>query len=216
MSILNEQVAARIAASKVIAVLEIVDPNDALPTVRALQQGGVDTIELALRTEGALEAIKRIKYEAPEITLGIGTVITTQQVETIAKLHVDFAVAPGCNADVMSACLDYGVSFAPGIATPSDIEMALKFGCRTMKYFPAETLGGMKHLTNMVYPYKYLGLNFIPLGGVSQENAASYLTSELICAIGGSWIAKRNLIDAKDWTAIEQNARNIRYLINSL
>ncbi|MFR9581470.1 MAG: bifunctional 4-hydroxy-2-oxoglutarate aldolase/2-dehydro-3-deoxy-phosphogluconate aldolase [Rikenellaceae bacterium] len=216
MSILNEKIAARIDESKVIAVLEISDPKNAIPTVRALQRGGVDTIELALRTEGALEAVRIIKEEAPEIVLGIGTVITTQQVETIAKLNVDFAVAPGCNADVMAACLECGVQFAPGIATPSDIEMALKYGCRVMKYFPADTLGGMKHLTNMVAPYRYLGLKFIPLGGVSQDNAADYLRSELITAIGGSWIAKRHLIESQDWATIEANAQKIRTLINTL
>ncbi len=216
MSILNEDVTARIDHSKVIAVLEIANPADAIPTVRALQRGGVDTIELALRTPGALEAVRIIKQEAPEIVLGIGTVITTEQVESIAKLNVDFAVAPGCNADVMAACIDNGVNFAPGIATPSDIEMALKYGCRVMKYFPAETLGGMKHLTNMVAPYRYLGLKFIPLGGVSLENSADYLRSDLITAIGGSWLAKRHLIEAGDWATIEKNSADIRSLINNL
>lgn len=85
-----------------------------------------------------------------------------------------------------------------------------------MKYFPAETLGGMKHLTNMVAPYRYLGLKFIPLGGVSQDNAAEYLRSDLITAIGGSWIAKRNIIEAQDWATIESNAQKIRTLINTL
>ncbi|MFR9508075.1 MAG: hypothetical protein SNI58_09795, partial [Rikenellaceae bacterium] len=116
----------------------------------------------------------------------------------------------------MAACLEAGVPFAPGIATPSDIEMALKFGCRVMKYFPADTLGGMKHLNNMVAPYRYLGLKFIPLGGVSQDNAAEYLSSDLITAIGGSWIAKRHLIESHDWQTIEENARKVRELINNL
>ncbi len=214
MSILNENIAAKIDNSKIIAVLEIADPKDALPTIDALLAGGVDTIELALRTEGALEAIKIIKAERPQITLGVGTVITTEQIDQIAKLNVDFAVAPGCNPTIMKAAMESGVPFAPGIATPSDIEAALACGCRVMKYFPAETLGGMKHLTNMVAPYKYLGLKFIPLGGVSQENAGEYLASDLITAIGGSWIAKRHLIESGDWATIESNARKIVELIN--
>lgn len=216
MSILNQTVAAKIDQSKVIAVLEINNPKDAIPCVKALQRGGVDTIELALRTEGALEAIKTVKEQIPEITLGVGTVITTKQVELIADIGVDFAVAPGCSADIMAACVEAGVSFAPGIATPSDIEMALKYGCRVMKYFPADTLGGMKHLINMAAPYRYLGLKFIPLGGVSQDNAIDYLKSDLISAIGGSWIAKRNLIESGNWDGIEQNARKIRELIDNL
>lgn len=213
MSILNETIAAKIDSSKVIAVLEIANPNDALPTIDALLRGGVDTIELALRTEGALEAIKIIKSERPQITLGVGTVINTKQIEQIADLNVDFAVAPGCNPRIMQAAIESGVPFAPGIATPSDIEAALECGCRVMKYFPAETLGGMKHLTNMVAPYRYLGLKFIPLGGVSQQNAGEYLASDLITAIGGSWIAKRPMIESGDWATIESNARKIVELI---
>ncbi len=213
MSILNETIAMKIDSSKVIAVLEIANPDDALPTIDALLRGGVDTIELALRTEGALEAIKIIKRERAQITLGVGTVINTKQIEQIADLNVDFAVAPGCNPRIMQAAIESGVPFAPGIATPSDIEAALECGCRVMKYFPAETLGGMKHLTNMVAPYRYLGLKFIPLGGVSQQNAGEYLASDLITAIGGSWIAKRPMIESGDWVTIESNARKIVKLI---
>ena len=100
--------------------------------------------------------------------------------------------------------------------TPTDIEIAIEQGCRVLKYFPAETAGGMKHLTNMASPYQYLGLKFIPLGGLSMANAASYLQSSLITAIGGSWIAKRPMILAEDWDAITNNAKEIRKLITEI
>ncbi|MBS2211275.1 bifunctional 4-hydroxy-2-oxoglutarate aldolase/2-dehydro-3-deoxy-phosphogluconate aldolase [Carboxylicivirga mesophila] len=200
----------------VIAVLVIDEVKHAMPVAKALLAGGVSAIELTLRTPVAWEAANAIKDELPEITLGFGTVLTVEQVQNAAKVGADFAVAPGCNPKVIAAAQDYGLSFAPGIVTPSDIEMALEQGCRILKYFPAETSGGMKHLTNMVAPYNYLNLKFIPLGGLSINNAAEYLKSPLITAIGGSWIAKQDLIRGEQWAAITQNAHEISQLIKDI
>lgn len=197
----------------IIAVLVIDELKHAVPLAKALLAGGVNTIELTLRTPVAMDAANAIKNEVPEINLGFGTVLTVKQVEAVAKLGADFAVAPGCNPKVIEAARKNNLSFAPGIMTPSDIEMAIEQGCRVLKYFPAETSGGIKHLANMVAPYEYLGLSFIPLGGVSMANAANYLESPLITAVGGSWLAKRPLIQAENWEAITQNAREIRGLI---
>ncbi len=197
----------------IIAVLVIDELKHAVPVARALLAGGVNTIELTLRTPVAMDAACAIKDEVPEMNLGFGTVLTVQQVEAVAKLGADFAVAPGCNPKVIEAARENGLSFAPGIMTPTDIEIAIEQGCRVLKYFPAETSGGLNHLTNMVAPYQYLGLKFIPLGGLSIANAASYLESPLITAIGGSWLAKRPLIQAENWAAITQNAKEIRELI---
>jgi len=140
-------------------------------------------------------------------------VITVDQVKEIAKLGVDFAVSPGCNPKVITAACEQNLSFAPGIVTPTDIEMAIEHGCRVMKYFPAESSGGIKNLISIATPYQYLGLSFIPLGGLNLANAASYLESPIISAIGGSWIAKRSLIQTENWDAITQNAIEIRELI---
>lgn len=210
---MSPEIIKKIDQAGVIAVLVIDEVKHAVPAAKALLAGGVDTIELTLRTQVAFEAIKAIQNEVPGITMGIGTVLTTKQVETIAKLGVDFAVAPGCNPKVLKAANEHGLSFAPGIMTPTDIEIAIEQGCRVIKYFPAETSGGINHLTDMVAPYKYLGLKFIPLGGLSMANAASYLESPLITAIGGSWIANRTLIQAERWDAITQNAKEINELI---
>lgn len=200
----------------VIAVLVIDELKHAVPVAKALLKGGVDTIELTLRTPVAMDAARAIKSEVPEITLGFGTVLTTDQVKAVAKLDADFAVAPGCNPKIIEAARELGLSFAPGIMTPTDIEIAIEQGCRVLKYFPAESSGGMNHLANMVAPYQYLELKFIPLGGLSMANAASYLESPLITAIGGSWIAKRPLIQAENWDAITENAKEIRKLITEI
>ena len=213
---MTPEIIKKIDRAGVIAVLVIDEVKHAVPLTKALLVGGVDTIELTLRTTAAMDAARAIKNEVPEILLGFGTVLTIQQVKAAVELGVDFAVAPGCNPKVIEAARDHGLSFAPGIMTPSDIEMAVEQGCRVLKYFPAESSGGMKHLSNMAAPYQYLGLKFIPLGGLNIDNAANYLQSSLITAIGGSWIAKRSMIQAEDWEAITNNAKEIRKIVTDL
>ena len=213
---MTPEIIKKIDDAGIIAVLVIDELKHAVPLAKSLLAGGVSTIELTLRTPVALDAARAIKNEVPEINLGFGTVLTVKQVETVAKLGAEFAVAPGCNPKVIEAAREHGLSFAPGIMTPTDIENAIEKGCRVLKYFPAETSGGIKHLANMVAPYQYLGLKFIPLGGLSMANAASYLESPLITAIGGSWIAKQPLIMAEKWDAITQNAKEISKLITEI
>lgn len=213
---MTPEIIKKIDDSGIIAVLVIDDVNHAVPVAKALMDGGVDTIELTLRTPVALDAIKAIQNEVPEITMGIGTVLTTKQVEAVAKLNVDFAVAPGCNPNVLRAAQENGLSFAPGVMTPSEIETALEYGCRVLKYCPAEPAGGISFLKNMAGPYGYLGLTFIPLGGLNISNAASYLESPLITAIGGSWVANRPLIQNEQWDTITANAKEISELITKI
>ncbi|WP_372775182.1 bifunctional 4-hydroxy-2-oxoglutarate aldolase/2-dehydro-3-deoxy-phosphogluconate aldolase [Mangrovibacterium sp.] len=203
----------RIDDAGIIAVLIIDKLEHAVPVAKALLKGGVDAIELTLRTPVAIDAAKLIKKEVHEMALGFGTVLTVDQVKAVADVGADFAVSPGCNPKIIAEAYKHGLSFAPGIMTPSDIEIAVEQGCRVLKYFPAETSGGMEHLENMVAPYQYLGLSFIPLGGCNMNNASNYLQSPLITAIGGSWVAKRPLIQAENWDEITANARAIKDLI---
>ncbi len=200
----------------IIAVLIIDDVKHAVPVARALLAGGVDVIELTLRTPATMESAKAIKKEVPEMSLGFGTVLTVDQVKAVIDVGADFAVSPGCNPKIIREAQKQGLSFAPGIMSPTDIEMALEEGCRILKYFPAETSGGMKHLKSMAAPYQYLGLKFIPLGGCNIENAGSYLRSELITAIGGTWVAKRPFIQSENWDAITNNAIEITTLITQI
>lgn len=197
----------------IVAVLIIDELKHAVPLAIALLKGGIDAIELTLRTPVAMTAAAAIKKEVPQMTLGFGTVLTIDQVKAVTDVGADFAVAPGCNPKVIAEAYKQGLSFAPGIMTPTDIEIAIEQGCRVLKFFPAESSGGMNHLENMVAPYQYLGLTFIPLGGCNIDNARSYLESPLITAIGGSWVAKRPLIQAEDWDSITVNAMKIKDLI---
>lgn len=213
---MSNEIIDKVDKAGIIAMLIIDDVKYAVPVAKALLAGGIDTIELTLRTPAALGAAVAIKKELPEITLGFGTVLTVDQVTAVAEAGADFAVSPGCNPRIIAAAKDIGLSFSPGIMTPTDIEMAVELGCRVIKYFPAESSGGMNHLKNMAAPYQYLGLKFIPLGGLNMNNAESYLESDLISAVGGSWVAKRDLILSENWEQITANAKEITELVKKV
>ncbi len=191
----------------ILAVLTIDRVEDAIPAAEALLRGGIFGIELTLRTTSALDALRTICEKVPEMLVGAGTVITPQQVVEVAQAGADFAVSPGLNIKVLEAAEEADLPFFPGIMSPSDIETALEYGHKLLKYFPAETAGGLSHLEAMATPYKHLGISFIPLGGLNKENCGNYLSHPLISAIGGSWIAPQKLIQSKSWDIIEENAR---------
>lgn len=199
--------AEKLCASRVIAVLVVDDVAHAVPLARALLEGGVDIMELTLRTPAAIDALKEIRQHVPEMTAGIGTILNVDQLHQAQAAGAAFGVAPGCNPRLLAAARAAGFSFGPGVATPTDIEIAVEHGCRLLKFFPAEHLGGLTYLRAMAAPYAHLGLRYVPLGGLTAANAASYLADPLIAAIGGSWIAPRDLIKAEDWTAIAAKAR---------
>ena len=203
----DAELAEHIRQNPLIAVLVIDEVEAALPLAKALLDGGIKVMELTLRTTAALDAAKLINSKVPEITLGLGTVLTAQQVSAAKEVGAAFAVAPGLNPNVLNAARKQDLSFAPGIVTPSDIEQALAHGCQLMKFFPAETSGGLKHLRSMAGPYAHMNISFIPLGGLNENNMSDYLADPIVDAIGGSWIAPRPLIQARDWNAITQRAR---------
>jgi len=202
-----KDVADRIANSGIIAVLVIDDVQDAVPVARTLLENGIGGMELTLRTDAAIESLRAIRAAVPEMFAGVGTILTREQVKLAKDNGAAFGVAPGYNRDVVAAAIEAGLPFAPGIATPSEIEGALSQGCRILKYFHAEGMGGIDYLKGINAPYKHLGLRYIPLGGVSLANLRQYLAYKDIIAIGGSWIAPQELIKAKDWAAIAKNAR---------
>jgi len=164
-------------------------------------------MELTLRTPAAIDALKRIRHEVPDILAGVGTILTPEQVDQAKDAGAAFGVAPGLNRQVVEHADKVGLPFAPGIMTPSDIELAVELGCRNLKFFPAESVGGLATLKSMAAPYQHRDLDFIPLGGLNEKNMGDYLSSPLISAIGGSWIAKRDVIANEDWDGIAETAR---------
>ena len=198
----NSQLATDIEKIGIVAVLVVDDANDAVPLARALLAGGVNAIELTLRTPAALDALREIKTHVPEVIAGVGTILTVGQVEEVAEAGAAFGVAPGLNPRVLAAAREAGLSFAPGILTPSDIEQAVEHGSKLLKFFPAEPSGGLAYLRAIAAPYAHLGLKFIPLGGLNAKNMASYLVDPAIAALGGSWLAPREIIKSGDWKKI--------------
>lgn len=201
-----ENLTDRLKKARIVAVLAVNDPAGAVDLAKALCDGGVTALEMTLRTQRAFECVSAIAGAGLPLTLGVGTILTPEQAREAKSRGADFGVSPGCNVRVIDAAAETGLPFAPGIMTPSEIEQALEHGCKLMKFFPAESSGGMKHLQSMAAPYKHLGISFIPLGGLKLSNMKSYTDSPLVTAIGGSWIAPTSLIDAKDWAQIRKNA----------
>jgi 2-dehydro-3-deoxyphosphogluconate aldolase/(4S)-4-hydroxy-2-oxoglutarate aldolase len=206
----------RIESTGIVAVLVIDREEDGPELAKALLEGGVDIMELTLRTPAAIGALRRIRAEVPDMLAGAGTVLTPAQVEEVKNAGAEFAVSPGVNPRVMQAAKEAGLPFAPGISTPSDIEQALEFDCRLLKFFPAEASGGLARLKAMSAPYQHLGVRFVPLGGVSEKNMSAYLADPLIAALGGSWLAPREAIMEKRWSQITELARQATTLIGSI
>lgn len=199
----------RLSLSAVIAVVVVDDAGSAIPLARALLDGGVKAIELTLRTDAALDALASMASQFPELTVGAGTVLSEQQVEQVHEAGAAFAVAPGLNPSTIAAAKKCRLPFAPGICTPSEIEIAVESGCRLLKFFPAEPSGGISYLKSIHGPYAHLGLQYIPLGGIDDTNAGGYLQSEIVHSIGGSWIAPQALIRNQDWSSITRRAQRM-------
>lgn len=213
-SVFPKTLSTRIRQSGVVAVLVIDRSEHAVPLAKTLIENGIDSMELTLRTPAALDALKAILAEVPDMLAGVGTILTINQVQEVAAAGAGFGVSPGMNRKVVLAARAAGLPFAPGIATPSELENAISAGCRMVKFFPAEAIGGIPYLKSIANPYEHLGIEYIPLGGVNTTNLASYLREPLIAALGGSWIAPRKLIQSENWRAIASNATEARYLID--
>ena len=206
----------RIRHTGVIAVLVVDRVEDAVPLANVLIEGGIDIMELTLRTPVALDALRAIKDEVPEMMAGVGTVLTVEQVQQVAAAGAAFGVAPGMNPRIVRAAESAGLPFMPGVLTPSDVEQALECGCRVLKFFPAEPVGGLSYLKSMSAPYAHRDIRFIPLGGLTAANASAYLKDPQVLAVGGSWIANRELIGRCDWKTIVRNAKEARAMVKQL
>jgi 2-dehydro-3-deoxyphosphogluconate aldolase/(4S)-4-hydroxy-2-oxoglutarate aldolase len=187
---------------RVIPVVIIDNVEDSVALARALCAGGLHTMELTLRTPAAEACIAAIKKNVPEMKVGVGTVLSVQQVDRVVELGGSFAVAPGFNPKIVRHAQTRGLPFAPGVMTPTDVELALELGCKVQKFFPASVAGGLEMLKALAGPYAHTGIKFIPLGGVNAQNMADYLSLPVVGAIGGSWLADKKMIAEKNWAGI--------------
>ena len=198
---------ARLTRHPVIPVIVIEDENDAEPLAEALLAGGLDAIEVTLRTAAAVGTLRRIIRSFPEMFAGAGTVVTPEQAKTCLDLGVSFGVAPGFNPETVRRFEQSGVPFMPGVLSPSEVESAYAHGCTLLKFFPAEAAGGTTMLRALAGPYEPLGIRVCPTGGVSLDNMKEYLSLPQVFAVGGSWLASKRQIAEKQWPVITQQTR---------
>lgn len=195
----------------VIPVIALDDPDDALPLAAALIDGGLPCAEVTFRTAAAEESIRRIAAAYPDMLVGAGTVLTTQQVDRAVAAGAKFIVSPGLNPNVVRHCLKKGVPAAPGCCTPSEIEQAMELGLGVVKFFPAEAMGGLKTIKALAAPYT--GLRFMPTGGINASNLRSYLDHPRVLACGGSWMVSKELIRAHDFAQITELVRQAAAIV---
>ena len=182
------------------ATVEKVD--DAVPLAEALLAAGLDIIEITFRTQAAEEAIRRVASRFPQMLVGAGTVLTQDQLRRAIGAGVKFNVAPGVNPDLVTESMTAGVPFVPGVATPTEIDRGISLGCKLLKFFPADALGGVKTLKAFAGPFAHTGIKFVPTGGINAANAPEYLALSVVAAVGGSWMVPEKLIKEKNWGEI--------------
>ena len=209
MSAFPEELLSHLEKRGVVAGFSVEKIKHAVPLAKALLAGGIDIIELTLRTPIGLNAVKLIANEVPEMVVGVGTILTPETAVAVKKVGAHFGVAPGMNPRVVKAAREAGLPFAPGICTPSDLEAAIELGCRFVKFFPAEAAGGVTYLKSMAAPYNHLGIRYFPLGGVNSENMLDYLAEDNVPTVGGTWIVAKNLVQNEDWAGITAAAQKV-------
>jgi len=199
---------------RIIPVIVIEDPKNGPSVAAALLAGGLPIAEITLRTKGALEALRRIKGEQPEMFAGCGTVLNVAQAKEVKAAGAEFVISPGFNRAVVDYCLEQELPVYPGVATASEIEMVLETGLTLMKLWPIETLGGVQFLELLQGPFA--GVQFNPSGGVTAQTFEKYLALKNVTAVGGSWMAPSDWITGKQFDRIADAVRQTVGKVNAL
>lgn len=204
----------KIREAGVIPVIKIEDVGQALPLAQALCRGGLPVLEVTFRTSSAQAAIERIVKACPGATVGAGTVLSEEQVVRAADSGAAFVVSPGSNPRVIERALKAGLAVFPGVVTPTEVENALSFGLKVLKFFPAESFGGVKTLKSLSAPYA--SVEWMPTGGINGANLAEYLSFSRVIACGASCMVKEELLRAGDYAQIERLASEIAAVRDSV
>ncbi len=192
----------RLANSIVVPVVVLDKVEDAVPTANAMAAGGIDTMEITFRTACAPEAIKAVAENCPHVLVGAGTIINLEQCKLAVEMGAKFIVSPGYSEEVVAWCVENGIPVAPGCVTPTEIMAALNHGLKMIKFFPANVYGGLNAMKNLSAPF--VGVKFLPTGGVNAANIKEYIDAPFIHAVGGSWVCPKAEIAAGNWEKITQ------------
>ena len=209
---MSRQMEEKIAELKVGPVVVLEDAKDAAPLAKALCEGGLPCAEVTFRTAAAKDSIKAMSEAYPEMLVGAGTVLTKEQVDSAVEAGAKFIVSPGFDPEIVDYCLEKEIPVFPGCITPSEVAQAVKRGLRVVKFFPAEQFGGVATIKALSAPY--VGLKFMPTGGVSAKNLKEYLACKPIVACGGSWMVKKDLIEAGEFDKIRELTKEAVSLAN--
>lgn len=190
----------RLRNSVVVPVVVLDRAEDAIPTAKALVAGGVDTMEITFRTACAADAIRKVAENCPDILVGAGTILNVEQAKLAVEMGAKFIVSPGFSEEVVAWCVENNIPVAPGCVTPTEIMGALKYGLTMVKFFPANVYGGLNAMKNLSAPF--VGLKFLPTGGVNTANIKEYWDAPFIHAVGGSWVCPKAEISAGNWEKI--------------
>ena len=204
----------QIGHTGIVPVVVLNNASDAEPLANALIKGGLPCAEVTFRTAAAEESIKIMATKFPEMFVGAGTVLTTEQVDRAIGAGAKFIVSPGFNPKVVEYCIKNNYPICPGIMTPTELEMVLGFGLDVVKFFPAENAGGLKMIKAMAAPYTMM--KFMPTGGINATNVRDYLACDKILACGGSWMVKGDLINAGDFAEIERLTREAAAIVKEI
>ena len=196
----------KIEALGIVPVVVLNDADDAVPLCKALAEGGLPVAEITFRTAAAEESIRRVAKELPDVLVGAGTVLTIDQVDRAIGAGAKFIVSPGFNPEVVGYCVKNGYPIFPGFPTTSDIEAAMSFGLKVVKFFPAEAMGGLKVIKAVAAPYGQM--KFMPTGGVNEKNLLDYLAFDKIIACGGSWMVDKEAVATKNFAKITELTRS--------
>lgn len=194
--------------SIVVPVVVIENVKDAVPTAKALLAGGINVMEITLRTDAAIESIRSVAKNCPDMIAGAGTVLNIEQAKAVVDAGANFIVSPGFDEETVKWCIDNNINVTPGCVTPTEIMAARKLGLRVLKFFPANVYGGLNAIKNLAAPFT--DIKFIPTGGVSTSNIAEFVSSPAIFAVGGSWICKKDDITAGNFDKITQLCKEAR------
>ena len=201
-------------ACPLIPVVVIERLDDAVPLAEALLQGGISALEITLRTPVACEAIRAMKSALPDAVIGAGTVSSGEAYEAAVQSGADFIVSPGATDQLFKTAAMHSVPVLPGAVTGSEVLRAMEWGYATLKFFPAEAVGGTPALHALSGPFP--DVNFMPTGGVTPDNVATYLQLENVCAVGGSWLTPRELLIDQQWEALCQLAADSVAQVNQM
>ena len=193
-------VLARLAQAGVVPVVVLDDAKDAIPTAKAMLQGGVDVMEITFRTAAAADSIKAVAENCPDMLVGAGTVLNLTQCKLAVEMGAKFIVSPGFDAEVVDWCIANNIPVTPGCVTPTEITAAVNRGLKVIKFFPANVYGGLNAMKNLAAPF--VGIKFLPTGGVNAANIKEYIDAPFIHAVGGSWVCPKDAVKAGDWDKI--------------